>query len=96
MRLWAISDLHVGHEANRRGLLQLEPHPHDWLAVVGDVGETAGHMEMALDALAPKFARVLWTPGNHELWSPRGEEPFGEAKYRHLIDLCRARGVATP
>ena len=40
MRLWAISDLHVGHEANRRALLELPPHPGDWLAVVGDVGET--------------------------------------------------------
>lgn len=96
MRLWAISDLHVGHEPNRRGLLELAPHPDDWLAVVGDVGETASHMEMALDALAPKFARVLWTPGNHELWSSRGEGPIGDAKYRHLIDLCRARGVSTP
>jgi hypothetical protein len=95
MRLWAISDLHVGHEANRRALLELEPHPDDWLAVVGDVGETASHMEMALEALGPKFARLLWTPGNHELWSPR-QGPTGEAKYAQLVDVCRARGVLTP
>jgi 3',5'-cyclic AMP phosphodiesterase CpdA len=96
MRLWAISDLHVGHDANRRALLELDPHPGDWLAVVGDVGETAGHMETALDALVPRFAHVLWTPGNHELWSSRGEGLIGEAKYRHLVELCRARGVSTP
>ena len=96
MRLWAISDLHVGHAANRQALLALEPRPGDWLAVVGDVGETAAHVEWALDALGRKFARVLWTPGNHELWSSRDEGAGGEAKYRRLVDLCRARGVATP
>ncbi len=96
MRLWAISDLHVGHEANRKAVLDLEPHPEDWLAVVGDVGETVGHLELALDALTTKFARVLWAPGNHELWTSRSEGLGGEAKYRRLVDVCRERGVLTP
>jgi hypothetical protein len=96
MKLWAISDLHVGHQANRRALLELDPHAEDWLALVGDVGETAAHMTAALDAVVPRFARVLWTPGNHELWSFRGEGPAGEAKYRQLVDVCRERGVLTP
>jgi 3',5'-cyclic AMP phosphodiesterase CpdA len=96
MKLWAISDLHVGYEANRRALLAIEARPHDWLAVVGDVGETPQHMKIALDALVPRFARVLWTPGNHELWSARGEGPVGESKYRALVELCRDRGVVTP
>jgi hypothetical protein len=97
MRLWAISDLHVGHERNRQALLELEPRPDDWLAVVGDVGETAAHLAFALDVLAGKFARVLWTPGNHELWSSRRTDAVvGEAKYLQLVDVCRARGVTTP
>jgi 3',5'-cyclic AMP phosphodiesterase CpdA len=96
MKLWAISDLHVGHDTNRRALLEVAPHPGDWLAIVGDVGETVEHLEFALDALRPKFARLLWTPGNHELWTT-DEEPFrGEAKYRRLVEACRSRGVITP
>ncbi|HEX4447901.1 MAG TPA: metallophosphoesterase [Polyangiaceae bacterium] len=96
MRLWAISDLHVGHEANRRAVEAIEPHPQDWLAVVGDVGESESHLQVALDALTAKFARVLWTPGNHELWTTRGDGLRGEAKYRGMVAACRERGVLTP
>jgi predicted phosphodiesterase len=102
MRLWAISDVHVGYEANRRALQEIEARPGDWLAVVGDVGETADHLEFAFDALGPKFARLLWVPGNHELWSSRDERgsgdkgAVGEAKYKRLVDVCRDRGVLTP
>jgi 3',5'-cyclic AMP phosphodiesterase CpdA len=96
MKLWAISDLHVGHEANRRALLGLPPHPGDWLAVVGDVGETVQHLELTLDVLVAKFDRVLWVPGNHELWTTPGEPLAGQAKYDRLVRACRERGVFTP
>jgi 3',5'-cyclic AMP phosphodiesterase CpdA len=96
MRLWAISDLHVGHEANRRALLDLQPRPEDWLAVVGDVGETEDHLKTALDALTARFARVLWAPGNHELWTDRAGGLGGEAKYARMVQVCRERGVLTP
>jgi|CZKU01.1.fsa_nt_gi 3',5'-cyclic AMP phosphodiesterase CpdA len=96
MQLWAISDVHVGYDANRRALQELEPHPDDWLAVVGDVGETEAHLKTVLDAVVPRFARILWAPGNHELWTSRGEGPVGEAKYARLVDVCRERGVSTP
>jgi hypothetical protein len=95
MKLWAISDLHVGHPINRRAVLEIDPHPEDWLALAGDVGETEAHLAAALEALAPKFARLLWVPGNHELWtSPGGLS--GEAKYHRLVAICRDRCVLTP
>jgi hypothetical protein len=95
MKLWAISDLHLGHPINRRALSEIEAHPGDWLALAGDVGETAAHLELALDALVPKFERVVWVPGNHELWTSDGGLS-GEAKYDRLVALCHDRGVLTP
>ena len=41
---------------------------------------------------------MIWTPGNHELWTPQ-QDPVqlrGEHRYRHLVELCRSLGVATP
>jgi hypothetical protein len=41
---------------------------------------------------------VVWVPGNHELWS-LSTDPVGlrgEAKYRHLVAMCRRLGVITP
>ncbi len=98
MNLWAVSDLHLHHEANREALARLAPRPDDWLILAGDVGETEDHLRFAIDLLAPRFARLLWVPGNHDLWSmpARSDGPVGEAKYRRLVEVCRQRAVVTP
>jgi 3',5'-cyclic AMP phosphodiesterase CpdA len=98
MRLLATSDLHVGHRANRAALRALPPYPDDWLIVAGDVGERPEHLVIALDLLVPRFARVIWTPGNHDLWSPPGadDRTRGQARYDELVAICRRYGVVTP
>ncbi len=98
-RLLAVSDLHVGYQDNRAVVAELRSDSAaDWLLVAGDVGEFAADIEWALRALAQRFARVIWVPGNHELWThPREERQLrGEARYRYLVDLCRSLGVLTP
>jgi 3',5'-cyclic AMP phosphodiesterase CpdA len=97
-RLLAISDIHVSHRANREALASAGAHPDDWLIVAGDVGEKPEHLELALDTFVPRFARVIWTPGNHDLWCPPGaiDRTRGQARYEQLLDICRAGGVTTP
>jgi 3',5'-cyclic AMP phosphodiesterase CpdA len=98
-RLLAVSDLHIGMADNRPITESLRPaHEDDWLIVAGDVGELTDDITWALRLLAGRFAKVIWTPGNHELWTPR-EDPVqlrGEARYRYLVRLCRDLGVSTP
>jgi predicted phosphodiesterase len=97
VRLYAISDLHVGSPRNRSALDALPPHPDDWLAVAGDVAEHEELVIAALRTLARRFARVLWTPGNHELWTLPGRETLrGRFKYERLVERCREIGVTTP
>lgn len=96
MKLWAISDLHVGHPDNRRVIESLDAHPDDWLVLAGDLGETADHLRFVFTTLAPRYARLLWVPGNHELWTTSHEALQGEAKYLSLVALCREHGVLTP
>ncbi|MES2964770.1 MAG: metallophosphoesterase, partial [Bdellovibrionota bacterium] len=84
MKLYALSDVHLRYEVNRQLLQGITPHPHDWLILCGDVGETTDHLQFALDTLAPKFAKLLWVPGNHELWTMTSQEkdgPRGVAQY---------------
>jgi len=98
MKLYAISDLHLSSEINRRALESLPPHPEDWLILAGDIGETEAHLEFALSVLTRRFQRLLWAPGNHDLWtlpSDRGELR-GEAKYKQLVAICRDYGALTP
>jgi 3',5'-cyclic AMP phosphodiesterase CpdA len=98
-RLLALSDLHVAHPQNRRIVENLRPpSADDWLLVAGDVGELYPDIEWALRTLADRFATVVWTPGNHELWTRR-KDPLdlrGEQRYLALVDLCRRLGIHTP
>ena len=98
MKLWAIADLHLGAEPNRAGLLALPAYPDDWLIVAGDVCEGIGLFAEALDWLAHRFARVIWVPGNHELWlTERGREPRSSlTKYAAFVDVARRCDVLTP
>jgi Calcineurin-like phosphoesterase len=97
-RLLATSDLHLAHKANREALEHLGEYPHDWLAIAGDVGERPEHLVIALQALVPRFARVVWTPGNHDLWCPRDapDRTPAQARYDELVAICRQFGVLTP
>ncbi|KXK58701.1 metallophosphoesterase [Micromonospora rosaria] len=98
-RLLAISDLHIGHPENRAIVEALHPErPGDWLLVAGDVADTVADVEWALGLLADRFAKVVWAPGNHELWTPPGDPVTlrGVARYEHLVQRCRALGVVTP
>ena len=98
MRLLAISDLHVSHRSNREALSALPPHPDDWLIVAGDVSERPEHLADTLHILTSRFARVIWTPGNHDLWCPptAADRTRGQARYDELVDICRRAGALTP
>lgn len=96
MRLLAISDLHVRHRENREALQQMRPHPEDWLILAGDLCETVDELAFVLDIVTARFARALWVPGNHELWTTSAQGARGEAKYLQMVEVCRTRGVATP
>jgi predicted phosphodiesterase len=98
-RLLAVSDLHVGYPENRAYADSLAPgDPGDWLIVAGDVGETFADVGFVLASLAGRFATVIWTPGNHELWTlPSDPVPVrGVARYEALLKVCRKFGVLTP
>src|SRR2546423_6346710 len=101
MKLYAISDLHLGHEINRQALAAIPSYPEDWLILAGDMGETTAHLRYALSILSRRFAQLLWVPGNHDLWtlpSSSAEDATlrGEEKYQRLVSICRDYGVLNP
>ena len=103
MKLLAISDLHLSRKENFAALAEFATDAgrrfaDDWLIVAGDVGERVEHLESALAVLTPLFARVIWTPGNHDLWWPTGatDRTRGQARYDELVATCGRFGVITP
>jgi 3',5'-cyclic AMP phosphodiesterase CpdA len=98
-KLWAVSDIHIGHKGNRPVTEQIEPDsPDDWLIVAGDVSEKTDDIRWALQLLKSKFDTVIWVPGNHELWTTVKDpvQMHGAARYDYLVALCRELGVHTP
>lgn len=98
-KLLALSDLHVSYTENRKLVELLRPgSDDDWLLIAGDVGESIDDIVWALDTLRRRFAKVVWAPGNHELWTRRDDASAlrGEAKYSRIVELCQAMGVLTP
>ncbi|MFI1509061.1 metallophosphoesterase family protein [Streptomyces sp. NPDC020597] len=98
-RLLAISDLHIGYAENRALVEAMVPETdEDWLLVAGDVSESTDDIRWALKTLASRFRKVVWAPGNHELWTfPTDPVTLrGVARYEHLVDLCRDLGVTSP
>ena len=97
--LLAVSDLHVRYRENREVVEAIRPgSDDDWLIVAGDVGEYFADVEWALTLLSGRFAKVVWAPGNHELWTPP-KDPVqlrGQARYQRLVQLCRSLGIVTP
>lgn len=93
-KLLAVSDLHVEHAENRDFVASLRPESEaDWLIVAGDVGDSFANVEWALGLLAGRFARVIWTPGNH------GEMPKkagSKSPARARKPPCRTRSSPPP
>ena len=98
MKLYGISDLHLNYTINRQALEALPPYPDDWLILAGDIGDTEQDLHFALSILTRRFARLLWAPGNHDLWTLPSDASGlrGEAKYQRLVSICRYYGALTP
>ncbi len=98
-RLLAVSDLHVRYPDNRAITADLRPTGDgDWLIVAGDVAEQVDDVAWALGLLRSRFERVIWVPGNHELWTRTGDPVSlrGVARYDRLVQIGRELGVDTP
>ena len=96
MKLLAISDLHLSSTANMQALLEMPAFPDDWLIVAGDVAEGFDRFEEGLVLLRERFAKVIWVPGNHDLWTVPGPSGRGVRKYEALVEIARKLGVVTP
>tara|TARA_A100001037_G_C15056815_1_gene592769 strand:- start:16 stop:849 length:834 start_codon:yes stop_codon:yes gene_type:complete len=99
MRLLAISDLHLSKSVSLDVINEINSHRDDWLILAGDIAENIEFFGASLEILTGKFAKLIWVPGNHELWTEPGysEKPLrGLKKYEVLVDIAKKHGVVTP
>jgi Icc-related predicted phosphoesterase len=70
MRVFAVSDVHLEYDENGRWLsgLSHSDYRDDILILAGDVAEDMQLLRVGFQSLTSRFRRVVYVPGNHELW----------------------------
>jgi 3',5'-cyclic AMP phosphodiesterase CpdA len=97
--LFAVSDLHCSDAANWQVVENLRPESEDdWLIVAGDVSHNFHDIERVLRLLRQRYFKVIWTPGNHDLWTTQHDpvQLRGDARYQALVQMCRQNNILTP
>jgi len=102
MRIVCVSDLHLDHEGNEpvmEAMLEvLGRGPPDVLVVAGDLASGQEGVARGLERLRRAAPRVVYVPGNHDLWSPWRSVAQGEVDtwtiYREVLPaLAQEAGV---
>lgn len=90
MRVFAVSDIHIDYEANAGWVanLSVADYQDDVLILAGDITDTLSKLEWCLTTLARRFKKVLFVPGNHDLWVIR--DLPGKNSLQKFDDVARA------
>jgi 3',5'-cyclic AMP phosphodiesterase CpdA len=97
VKLYAISDLHIANEKNWLKIQGLSPKPKDWIVLAGDLCEKLEDFARCLEFFSARFAKVVWVPGNHELWTVEKENPLkGEDRYFAFVEMAKRYHTLTP
>lgn len=97
MRVFAVSDLHIDYEMNARWVRSLSSVDYldDVLILAGDITDKQDLLEWCLTTLSRRFKRVLFVPGNHELWTVRersGKDSL--QKFHEVIATVESSGAS--
>lgn len=97
MRVFAVSDIHYDYDSNRRwveGLSKWECQD-DTLILAGDISHREGQLKHCLEQLCGRFRKVLFIPGNHDLWVTEDEFEDSLQKLDQVEKWVREEGATT-
>src|SRR5712675_3292288 len=88
MRVFAVSDVHIDYEVNAKWIanLSVAEYQNDVLILAGDVTDTRRLLDWCLTTLVKRFHKVLFVPGNHDLWVVR--EDREKNSLQKFDDIC--------
>lgn len=88
MRVFALSDIHIDYDVNAKWIanLSIAEYQNDVLILAGDVTDTRRLLDWCLSTLAKRFKKVLFVPGNHDLWVIR--EDREKNSLQKFDDVC--------
>jgi len=95
--VFALSDIHVDYEANAKWIANLSAadYQEDVLILAGDATNRLGLLSWCLSTLARRFKKLLFIPGNHELWTigeDRGKNSL--EKFDDVVAAAQSSGAS--
>ena len=97
MRVFAISDIHVDYDVNAKWVQALSRFDYrdDILILAGDVSHRLPLLAACLSAFTERFHKVLFVPGNHDLWVlGETKEKTSLQKFIEVADTVEACGAS--
>jgi len=91
--IYAMSEVHYDNPQNEEwaNSIHATKFLDDVLLITGNLADSFRVLERAFTCLRPKFRRVFYVPGNHELWIVRTEAqkfPDSLCKLWAIMELC--------
>jgi len=70
MRIFALSDIHVDYNMNAKWVANISTTDYrdDVLILAGDITHSLPLFDWCLNTMAKRFRKLLFVPGNHDLW----------------------------
>jgi len=97
MRVFALSDVHIDHSANAKWIanLSIAEYQDDVLILAGDVSDTKSLLDWCLSFLTKRFKKVMFVPGNHDLWVIReAREKNSLQKFDEVCAVVESTGAS--
>ena len=97
MRVFALSDIHIDYDVNAKWIanLSIAEYRDDALILAGDVTDSRRLLEWCLGALVKRFKKVLFTPGNHDLWVIREDREMNSLqKFDNVRAVVESSGAS--
>jgi predicted phosphodiesterase len=97
MRIFALSDIHIDYEVNKKWIANLSTVDYraDVLILAGDVTDALQLLDWCLTTLAARFKQVLFVPGNHDVWVIRdGHEKNSLQKFQEVAAVVESSGAS--
>lgn len=97
MRVFALSDIHVDYDVNAKWVrhLSTSDYREDVLILAGDVTHKPSLLAWCLGAFAARFHKLLFVPGNHDLWvMGDAADKTSLQKFGEVADIVEACGAS--
>ncbi len=95
MKIFAISDLHIDFSENEKWLYNLSKSDYreDILILAGDISDKILQLKKAFKFLSNIFYKVLFVPGNHDLWVQRTKVKNSFDKLKIIKHISESNGI---